>query len=276
MSSAAVSRGDDPAALEPAEDQRTDAVRVAGGVQGVLVHEDEAEGAAQPRQHVERRRLEGAVGVVGEQRRDQGGVGGVAAGRARRGAASSPRRPSTRSRSSAVLMRLPLWASATVPPAWPPSVGWAFSQVRAAGGGVAAVADREVAAQRRERALVEDLGDQAHVLVDEDLLAVGGRDAGRLLPAVLQRVEAEVGELGDVLAGGPDAEDAAGVLRPLLAGEQVVGEASVSACHDVDSPTPAGQDRSAAPVQQHREDGGEQRRRRRRRCRGRPTAAPSP
>ena len=43
--------------------------------------------------------------------------------------APSPRRPSTRSRSSAELVRLPLWASATVPPAWPPRVGWAFSQV---------------------------------------------------------------------------------------------------------------------------------------------------
>ena len=36
---------DDPAALEPAEHQRAHAVRVAGGVQGVLVHEDEAERA---------------------------------------------------------------------------------------------------------------------------------------------------------------------------------------------------------------------------------------
>ena len=34
--------GDDPAALEAAEDQRADALRVAGGVEGVLVHEDEA------------------------------------------------------------------------------------------------------------------------------------------------------------------------------------------------------------------------------------------
>ena len=116
---------------------------------------------------------------------------------------------------------------------------------RAAGRGVAAVADREVAAQRRERALVEHLGHQPHVLVDEQPLAVGGRDPGRLLPAVLQGVEPVVGQLGDVLTGGPDAEDAAGVLRPLLAGEQVVGQASVSAWHDADSPTPAGQDRSA-------------------------------
>ena len=78
------------------------------------------------------------------------------------------------------------------------------------------------------RALVEDLGDQAHVLEDEDLAAVADRDAGGLLAAVLQGVEPEVGELGDLLAGGPDAEDAAGVLRALLAGEQVVVEPSVA------------------------------------------------
>ena len=73
-----------------------------------------------------------------------------------------------------------------------------------------------------EVALVEDLRDQAHVLVDQDLLAVADGDAGRLLAAVLQGVEAEVGELGDlgrVVAGavtGPDAEDPAGVLRAPL------------------------------------------------------------
>ena len=49
-----------------------------GGIQGVLVHEDEAEGAPQPREHVQRHSFERAVGV-GEQCRHQGRVGGVAA-----------------------------------------------------------------------------------------------------------------------------------------------------------------------------------------------------
>ena len=81
-----------------------------------------------------------------------------------------------------------------------------------AGRAVARVADRDRALERLERRLVEDLRDEAHVLVDEDLAAVAHRDAGRFLPAVLQGVEAEVGELGDFLAGSPDAEHAAGVL----------------------------------------------------------------
>ena len=43
-------------------------------------------------------------------------------------------------------------------------------------------------------------------------------------PAVLQRVEPEVGELGDVLAGGPDAEDAAGVLGSAVLRVEIVGQ----------------------------------------------------
>ena len=91
------------------------------------------------------------------------------------------------------------------------------------------MADREVALERLEGGLVEDLGDQAHVLVDQDLAAVADRDAGRLLAAVLQGVEAEVGELGDVLARGPDPEDAAGVLGSAVLGVEVVGQATISA-----------------------------------------------
>jgi hypothetical protein len=74
------------------------------------------------------------------------------------------------------------------------------------------VADGDVAGQGVQRGLVEDLRDQAHVLVDEDLPPVADGDPGRLLAAVLQRVQAEVGELGHLFAGGPHPEDAAGVL----------------------------------------------------------------
>ena len=44
------------------------------------------------------------------------------------------------------------------------------------------------------------------------------RDAGGLLAAVLQRVEAVVGELGHLFAGSPDAEDATGILGPGIVG----------------------------------------------------------
>ena len=76
-------------------------------------------------------------------------------------------------------------------------------------GGVADVADGHVAGEVGQGLVVEDLGDQAEVLVDEDLGAVGGGDAGRLLAAVLEGVQAEVAQTGDVLTGGPHTEDAA-------------------------------------------------------------------
>ena len=98
-----------------------------------------------------------------------------------------------------------------------------------AGGGVARVADGEVTLERLERGVVEDLRDQAHVLVDQDLAAVADRDAGGLLAAVLQRVEAEVDELGDFLARRPDAEHAAGVLGALVQRVEGRGEPTVTA-----------------------------------------------
>ena len=52
------------------------------------------------------------------------------------------------------------------------SVGWAFSQLDAAGRRVAGVADREVAAQAGQRRLVEHLRDQAEILVDHHAGAV--------------------------------------------------------------------------------------------------------
>ena len=76
--------------------------------------------------------------------------------------------------------------------------------------------DGHVAAQGVEHRLVEDLGHQAHVLVDDDPGAVADRDARRLLAAMLERVQAVVGQLGDFLVRCPDAEDAAGVARRLL------------------------------------------------------------
>ena len=55
----------------------------------------------------------------------------------------------------------------------------------ATGRGVAAVTDGEMALQRAQAGLVEDLRDQTHVLVDQQPMTITGRDAGRLLAAVL-------------------------------------------------------------------------------------------
>ena len=100
-----------------------------------------------------------------------------------------------------------------------------------AGGRVPRVADGEVAAQAAQRRLVEDLADQPEVLVDHDRRAVGDRDPGRLLTAVLQRVQAEIGQLRDLLPRRPDAEDAAGVLGAGEVGVEVVRQPSITAGH---------------------------------------------
>ena len=100
-----------------------------------------------------------------------------------------------------------------------------------AGRGVPGVADREVAAQAAQGRLVEDLADQPEVLVDDDGGAVGHRDPGRLLTAVLEGVQAEIGQLRDLLPRRPDTEDATGVLRSGILGIEVVRQPSITARH---------------------------------------------
>ncbi len=78
-----------------------------------------------------------------------------------------------------------------------------------AGRRVAHVPDRHLALQRAQLLLVEDLVDEALVAHRHDVAVLGGRDAGRLLAAMLERVEREVGQPGDLLLRRDDAEDAA-------------------------------------------------------------------
>ena len=78
--------------------------------------------------------------------------------------------------------------------------------------------DGDVALHGRQRLLVEDLADQAEILEHQHLRAVGDGDARGLLAAVLQGIEAVVGELRHFLAGRPDPEYAAFFFRLVLHG----------------------------------------------------------
>jgi hypothetical protein len=49
--------------------------------------------------------------------------------------------------------------------------------------------------------------------VHHDPPAVTDGDAGRLLASVLKGVQPVVGELGDILAGSPNAKDSTGISR---------------------------------------------------------------
>ena len=93
--------------------------------------------------------------------------------------------------------------------------------------------DRDVAVEALERGLGEDLRDQTHVLVDDGVSSIADRDTCRFLAAVLEGVEPEVGELGDLFTGRPDAEDATGVLGALLARKEVVTEQAITTGHGV-------------------------------------------
>ena len=88
-----------------------------------------------------------------------------------------------------------------------------------------------------------------------DVAALGHGDARRLLPAVLQRVEGEVGEAGDIRAGGVDAEDAALVARSVAEleheGRRIAARPARTARMDVRSaltfPRASAEDRHASP-----------------------------
>src|SRR2546421_5164386 len=96
-----------------------------------------------------------------------------------------------------------------------------------AGGGVASVPQGEVAGEAIERQLVKGLGNQSDVLVHPQASPVAGRDAGAFLAAMLQRVEAEIGEVRHLFPGRIDAEEAAGLLHALVA-EPVAPQNAVS------------------------------------------------
>src|SRR5438445_1462990 len=83
-------------------------------------------------------------------------------------------------------------------------------------GGVAGMANGQVATQSGDGALVEDLRYQAHVALEgQAVLLVGGDDSGALLASVLEGIDAEVRQARNGLTGGVDAEYAAHQATPL-------------------------------------------------------------
>ena len=76
--------------------------------------------------------------------------------------------------------------------------------------------DRQMPFERREVTLVEHLRDEPHVLDHGDRLAIADRDAGGLLPAMLQRVQAQIRLVRDRLPGRVHPEHAAGFARMIV------------------------------------------------------------
>src|SRR5438552_1351286 len=195
--------GDDPGVVEPAEREGPEAVRVADRVEGVGREQHERVGAGDPPERVGELVLERPRRRAGEQVQDDLGVGRgledgavalhLAAERLGVGQVAVVRdRDGSARRGSRDRLRV--------------------LQVRAARGRVADVADRGRPGQAPEPLRTEHVGDPAHRLLQVQAGAVGGRDAGRLLATVLERVEAQVHDVRG-LRMVPDAEEPALVVE---------------------------------------------------------------
>ena len=221
--------GNHPAAFQPAQAQRADAVGVAGRVEGALIHEDEAEAALDLGQQLHGGLLEGLALFALQERGDQGGVRGVAllhlAAEVSAVAVLDHRLELGRVGQVAVVGQGHGARGRRA------QGGLGVGPVARTGSGIAAVADGQVPGQGVQRGLVEDLGNEAHVLVDVDPLAVAGCNASRLLTAVLQCIQPVVGEFCYFFTGCPDPKDAACVLRAFFAWEKIMRKFSIAACH---------------------------------------------
>jgi len=63
------------------------------------------------------------------------------------------------------------------------------------------------------------------------LYTIADSDPGRFLAAMLQGIEPKVSEFGDLVAGGPHAEDPASILRRLLVRINIVGQPAIASGH---------------------------------------------
>ena len=73
--------------------------------------------------------------------------------------------------------------------------------------------DSKSASKALQHGLVEDLGHEAELFVDDDRLTVGDSDACRFLTSMLEGIEGVVSKPGNILTGGIYPYDAASVLR---------------------------------------------------------------
>src|SRR5262245_4409389 len=115
-------------------------------------------------------------------------------------------------RSTAAFVRFPLCPSAMGPRWQSTRMGWAWAATVSP-----AVEYRTwpAARQRLQQLVREDVVDQAQALRQLHAVAVAGHDARRFLAAVLQRVEAQVGEARR-LRVPEDAEQAATVVEAVV------------------------------------------------------------
>ena len=203
--------GDAEAVAELAQRERPDPVRVAEGDHRALRHHHRRVGALETRHHRGDRVLDRARLLDREQRGDDLGV---------RGAAEADPLLAQLVVELDRVGQVAVVGERDLAPVVAPDRLRVLPRA-AAGGRVADVPDRHVAVERVQLLLVEDLGDETGVAQGGDVTAlVAGRDPGRLLAAVLERVEGEVGEAGRVAPRRVHAEDAALIARSVAVGNR--------------------------------------------------------
>ena len=206
-------RGDAVAVADLAERERAHAVRVAEGDHRALRHHDGRVGAREPRHHGLDRVLDRPCLLHREQGGDDLRVGRAA-----------ERKPALAQLVVELdgVGQVAVVGEGQLAPVVPPH-GLRVLPRAAAGGRVANVADRHVALERPQLLLVEDLRDEPGVAQGGDVTALAGGDPRRLLTAVLERVEAEVGEPGDVVPGRVHAEHPALIARAVAVRDRPLG-----------------------------------------------------
>jgi len=203
-------RGEDPSVVEAAEDQRAHAQRIAHADDLVLRDGDEREGAFHLVEGGDQPRLDVAMRARHEVVDDLG------VGRRLEEAALADQHAAQEGRVGQVAVVAEREAAEV-------ELGEErldVAQDGLAGGGVAVVPDREPARQRLDHALrAEVVADLAERAMAVELPAVRRDDPARLLPAMLERVQAEGGERRGVLVP-VHGEDAA-LLAQLVVVERI-------------------------------------------------------
>ena len=190
-------------------------MRIAGGEDAVAGHHDDGEGAVDLGERVGDAVDEGVAGAVRDELNDDLGVGGGGEDGAVALQAFA---------GGAEVDEVAVVGDGDEALGGFDGDGLGVEEGGVAGGGVAGVADGDVAGKPGEDGIGEDFGDEAHALHVGDGLSVRGGDAGGLLSAVLEGVEAPVGEAGGVgvVVDGHDAAVFAELVE-VLVGEIVSG-----------------------------------------------------
>ncbi len=199
-------RGHHPAAVEPAEGERSESPWVADGDDAVPGQHDDAVGALHPGEGLCQRLLQPLVQMGGHQVDDHLAV--------HRGLEDRPPLFELRPQFEGV-DQVSVVGEGVVLVGMVDQKGLGVGEDRRAGRGIADMADRQASGELREDILAEHLRGEPHPLVLPDLAAVRRGDSRALLSPVLEREQAEEGHPRRLFVA-VHRKDAALLTRPVL------------------------------------------------------------